>query len=119
MTTEAETRAIVNVIASIPAGRVTSYGQIAARAGQPRRARLVGRILREAPDHLNLPWHRVVRADGEIAFPASSGAFEKQVELLAAEGVSVVAGRVNLDRYGWDQNIDRLLWGPIDEQGNP
>lgn len=112
MATDVEKRAIINVILSIPAGNVSSYGRIAERAGQSRRARLVGRILREAPADLNLPWHRVVRANGQISFPVNSRAFEKQLDLLAEEGVSVVAGRVDMDQFGWDENIDRLLWGP-------
>jgi methylated-DNA-protein-cysteine methyltransferase-like protein len=116
MATDADTQAIIKVILSIPVGSVSSYGRIAERAGQPRRARLVGRILREAPVDLNLPWHRVVRANGQIAFPANSRAFEKQLDLLAEEGVSVVAGRVDMEQFGWDQNIDRLLWGPSGQE---
>jgi methylated-DNA-protein-cysteine methyltransferase-like protein len=117
MAADADNQAIIDVILSIPTGSVSSYGRIAERAGLSRRARLVGRILRDAPEQLNLPWYRVLRANGQIAFPASSRAFERQVDLLAGEGVSVVAGRVDMDRYGWDQNIDRLLWGPGGEQG--
>ena len=104
--------AIRRTIAAIPLGRVASYGEIAARAGLPRRARLVGRVLREAPDALRLPWHRVLRADGHIAFAAGSRAFREQVRRLAAEGVLVDRGRVDLARHGWERDLDGLLWDP-------
>ncbi|MEO8673452.1 MAG: MGMT family protein [Tahibacter sp.] len=104
--------AIHAVIASIPRGRVASYGELAARAGLPRRARLVGKVLRDAPAELKLPWHRVLRADGKIAFPPRSAAFVEQKRRLAAEGVLVRLGRVNLARFGWERDLDALLWAP-------
>jgi len=87
--------AILRVIGSIPEGAVASYGELATRAGLPGRARLVGRILREMPD-LKLPWHRVLRSDGRIAFPPGSRSLREQVRRLAGEGVMVVRGRVDL-----------------------
>src|SRR6185437_1310160 len=60
---------IYAVIAAIPAGRVASYGQIAARAGLPGRARLVGAALRDTPDGMELPWFRVLHSNGTIALP--------------------------------------------------
>jgi alkylated DNA nucleotide flippase Atl1 len=74
------------VIEAIPPGEVLSYGEVADRAGV-RSARLVGRILAESDD---LPWHRVVRADGT---PTPHLA-ERQTALLRAEGVRFVNGRV-------------------------
>lgn len=103
--------AILATVAAIPRGCVASYGEIAARAGLPRRARLVGRVLREA-DVAGLPWHRVLRSDGRIAFAPRTRPFREQVRRLAAEGVDVVRGRVALQRYGWERNLDALLWGP-------
>ena len=104
--------AILRTIASIPRGRVASYGEIADRAGLPRRARLVGRVLRETPDGIELPWFRVLRADGRIAFPPGSRGFREQVRQLAAEGVLVRNGRVDLARHGWERDLDGLLWDP-------
>lgn len=104
--------AIRRVVASIPPGRVASYGEIAARAGWPRRARLVGAVLRDAPAGLDLPWHRVLRADGRIALPPGSAGFREQVRRLAAEGVLVQAGRVDLAAHGWQRDLDAQLWGP-------
>jgi methylated-DNA-protein-cysteine methyltransferase-like protein len=102
---------IVRTIRSIPQGSVASYGELATRAGLPGRARLVGRILGEMPD-AKLPWHRVLRSDGRIAFPPGSRSFREQVRRLAGEGILVVRGRVDLSRHGWDRNLDAALWAP-------
>ncbi len=102
---------IYRAVAAIPAGRVASYGQIAARAGLPGRARLVGRALRETPDDITLPWHRVLRADGRIALPAGSPGWQEQCRRLRAEGVVVHNGRVSLTECGLHHELDRCLWG--------
>jgi methylated-DNA-protein-cysteine methyltransferase-like protein len=81
------------VIADIPAGSVLAYGEVAARAGLPGRARLVGRILAEDGD--DLPWHRVLRADGS---PAPHLAAE-QLALLRTEGVLAEGTRIPMHRY--------------------
>ncbi len=107
----ADHAAILRTIAAIPAGRVASYGEIAARAGLPKRARLVGRVLGETPAGV-VPWYRVLRSDGRIAFPPGSRGFREQVRRLAAEGVLVKNGRVDLTVHGWERNLDDLLWGP-------
>jgi methylated-DNA-protein-cysteine methyltransferase-like protein len=105
-----EHAAIVKVIASIPVGRVASYGEIAARAGLPRHARLVGRVLGDAGAEAKLPWHRVLRSDGRFAFKPGSRAFREQRARLIGEGVVVKAGRVDLDLYGWQRNLDAEIW---------
>ncbi|MGC1551091.1 MAG: MGMT family protein [Rhodanobacter sp.] len=107
---DAQTR-IYAAIAAIPPGRVASYGAIAARAGLPGRARLVGKLLGEVPDGMALPWFRVLRASGQVALPPGSRGFREQCRLLRAEGVEVKNGRVPLSRFGLDANIDRALWG--------
>ncbi len=103
--------AILRAIQAIPRGRVSSYGEIAARAGQPRRARLVGRILGEY-SALKLPWQRVLRSDGRIAFAPGSAGFREQRARLLEEGVSVHNGRVDLARFGWQRDVDAELWAP-------
>lgn len=103
---------IWRVVASIPRGRVESYGSIARRAGLPRRARLVGHALRVAPRSLRLPWHRVVNAAGRIAFPEGSDMHAMQRRLLEAEGVRFrgrAVARAHRDPAG---DLDALLWGP-------
>jgi len=104
-----EHKAILNTIAAIPRGRVASYGEIAARAGMPGRARLVGRLLGEY-SALKLPWQRVLRSDGRIAFPPGSGGHREQRARLIEEGVTVKAGRVDLKRFGWQRDVDAELW---------
>ena len=108
---KADYEAIRRTIASIPRGRVSSYGEIAQRAGYPGRARLVGKILGDAGVH-GLPWHRVLRSSGQSAFPPGSRGFREQSQRLRTEGVVVVNGRVNLQLFGWQRDLDAELWGP-------
>ncbi len=100
---------ILAVIRALPCGRVASYGAIARRAGLPGRARLVARLLARNEDP-GLPWHRVLRADGRIAFPPDSDGFREQCRRLQAEGVPVQRGRVRLPAAEGD--LDAALWRP-------
>lgn len=103
---------IWRVVASIPPGRVESYGSVARRAGLPRRARLVGHALRTAPDELALPWHRVVNASGRISFPEGSPGYVLQRSRLEAEGVRFRGAAVVRDAMAPPTDLDELLWGP-------
>lgn len=94
-------------IQAIPPGRVSSYGQIAALAGLPGRARLVARVLRIST--LELPWFRVLRSDGHIAIDPASPWHDEQIQRLRSEGVEVRAARVDLRRHGWDAAVADLL----------
>jgi len=87
--------ALWQAVSAIPRGRVSTYGGVALAAGLPGRARLAGRALREAPEGLNLPWHRVLGAGGKIVFPPASSAYREQCRRLRAEGVVVKGGRVD------------------------
>lgn len=107
-----EHAAIRRTVAAIPRGCVASYGEVAARAGLPGRARLVGRVLGDAGAEAKLPWHRVLRSDGKIALPAGSRGHREQRQRLLAEGVIVANGRVDLARFGWQRNLDAELWAP-------
>lgn len=100
---------ILAVIRGLPQGSVAGYGQVARRAGLPGRARLVARILAGNEDD-TLPWHRVLRSDGRIAFPAGSEGFVEQARRLRAEGLEVVDGRVRMPRG--EDDLDAALWGP-------
>ena len=86
---EAQLQAIYAAVRALAPGQVSTYGGIAARAGLPGRARLVGFALRTAPDDMGLPWHRVVGAGGRIAFPSGTEAAARQAALLRGEGVEV------------------------------
>jgi methylated-DNA-protein-cysteine methyltransferase-like protein len=100
---------IFAAIRAVPAGQVAGYGEIARRAGLPGRARMVARLLSENPDP-KLPWHRVLRSDGRIAFPPEHAAFAEQSQRLRAEGVLVEAGRVRNQRAA--PTLDELIWSP-------
>jgi methylated-DNA-protein-cysteine methyltransferase-like protein len=102
-------QAIITAIHAIPTGSASSYGAVARAAGYPGRARLVARVLSESED-AGLPWHRVLRASGQIAFPVGSPMFLEQERRLRAEGVQVEAGRVKMPKRGLD--LDALLWAP-------
>lgn len=88
-------QAIWNVVARIPRGQVSSYGDVARAAGLPGRARLAGKALRLMPEDMNLPWHRVMGAGGRIVFPKGSRHFREQARLLRSEGIAVKDGRVD------------------------
>ena len=105
-------RLIWKTVERIPEGKVATYGQVADIAGLGRAARRVGRALRELPSGSGVPWYRVVRAGGHIAFPAGSSSFNRQRKLLEAEGVSLLKGRIDLGTYGWQRSLDELLWRP-------
>lgn len=89
--------AIWQVVSLIPAGKVASYGQVAALAGLPQQARLVGRILSKLSKDTAIPWHRVVNATGKISNPNAS----HQIERLAEEGLTPINGRINLRCHRW------------------
>lgn len=108
---EAGQAAIRAAVRAIPAGEVAAYGVVAQRAGLPGRARLVARVLAESAGH-DLPWHRVLRADGRIAFPPDSAGFREQRTRLLDEGVDVDAqGRVRAARRA--VSLDEALWGSV------
>ncbi len=85
---------IWQVVAMIPKGTVATYGQVAALAGMPTHARLVGRTLSNLPKGTKLPWHRVINAGMRISLRAGSGGHLVQRERLEAEGVEFVGLRV-------------------------
>lgn len=100
---------ILQTIRKIPFGSVLSYGQVAVEAGVPGRARLVAKILADSEEE-SLPWHRVLRSSGQIAFPVDSAMFVEQRTRLMSEGVSVLSGRVKMLKKPID--LDVLLWAP-------
>jgi O-6-methylguanine DNA methyltransferase len=94
------TSRVLSVVRRIPAGRVATYGDVAALAGRPRAARAVGNIMRgcRRPD---VPCHRVIAAGGRLGGYGGREILKRS--LLAAEGVIVSGQRVRqLDRVRWD-----------------
>jgi methylated-DNA-protein-cysteine methyltransferase-like protein len=88
-------------VAAIPPGRVATYGQIARLAGHPRHARYVGTTLKNLPKGTALPWFRVLRGTGELAFPPGGAAWKRQKALLEEDGVLMREMKVALKQYGW------------------
>ena len=86
---------IWQVVALIPRGRVATYGQVAALAGMPRHARLVGRTLRNLPARSRLPWHRVINASGRISLRSGTDGHREQRTRLEAEGVEFIGERIS------------------------
>ena len=96
------TERVIEIIRSIPAGRVMTYGQIAGLAGGPRAARQVVRILHSMSRTHRLPWHRVVNAKGVIAIQDDES-YNEQWMSLEAEGVKVgLHGVIDLGKYQWE-----------------
>ena len=93
--------AIVQVVGRIPPGYVSTYGIIASLAGFPENARYVGWVLGGLPKDTLLPWHRVVNSMGKISPRVDGGYHLIQQELLEAEGVKIVNGRIDLSIYCW------------------
>jgi methylated-DNA-protein-cysteine methyltransferase-like protein len=110
-------RRIVATVRDIPSGRVASYGQIAELSGIPRGARQVGRVLRELPAGDDVPWHRVLRASGHVAFPEGSRGYREQVRRLTGEDVPVSRGRVNMAKWRWQPDLDELIWKHAMDEG--
>jgi methylated-DNA-protein-cysteine methyltransferase-like protein len=109
MPIKSATEKFLAAIRAVPYGQVAGYGEIARRAGLPGRARMVARLLSQNDDP-KLPWHRILRSDGRIAFPDDSPQFAEQVQRLRAEGVTVVNGRVKGRKTA--ATVDEILWSP-------
>ena len=100
LVSDSPTKRIYEAVRKIPRGQVATYGQIAQLAGDKKMARAVGNALHKNPDPLGIPCYRVVNSKGELAGEFAFGGAGKQAELLMADGIEVVNGRVNLDKYG-------------------
>ncbi len=93
---------IYEVVKTIPRGHVASYGQVAAYAGNPRWARVVGYALHVNPDPDNIPCYRVVTKDGRLSPAFAFGGENRQRLLLEQEGVEFLEdGRVDMKKFRW------------------
>lgn len=91
---------IWQIVAAIPAGRVTTYGDVALLAGSPRAARQVGGVLSRLPEGTTLPWHRVVNRHGTISLQGDRLLLQR--DALEAEGIEVSDdGQLDLEIYRW------------------
>lgn len=100
---------IYRLVAKIPAGRVATYGQIAALAGSPRAARQVGYAMARAKAEWQLPCHRVVNKLGALAPEHAFDSPDWQRFLLQQEGITFLEnGRINLKRHLWQPEADQI-----------
>ncbi|AYD46048.1 MGMT family protein [Yersinia rochesterensis] len=91
---------VFQVVAAIPFGQVTTYGDIARLIGSPRAARQVGGVLKRLPEGSTLPWYRVINRHGEISLIGED--YLRQKNALLAEGIEISpAGRIDLQQYRW------------------
>jgi len=91
---------IWQIVAAIPPGKVTTYGDVALLAGSPRAARQVGGVLSRLPEGSSLPWHRVINRHGTISLQGDR--LFRQRDALEAEGVEVSdGGEIDLEKYRW------------------
>ena len=94
---------VYKLVAGIPEGKVSTYGQIAAMLGLPLSARMVGRAMYYAPDHLDLPCHRVVYKTGALLKGSTFGSEGLQRAVLEKEGIIFKDnGCIDMEKCLWD-----------------
>jgi len=101
--TDSPSKRIYEAVKKIPRGKVATYGQIAELAGNKKMARAVGNALHNNPDPDLIPCYRVVNAKGELAGEFAFGGVGVQARLLEADGIEVMNGKVNLEKYGMNK----------------
>lgn len=99
LVTYSPTKRIYEAVQKIPRGKVATYGDVAAMAGDRKMARAVGNALHKNDDPEHVPCYRVVNSKGELAGEYAFGGAWKQAKLLEADGIEVVDGRVDLGKY--------------------
>lgn len=92
---------IYAIVKQIPPGKVATYGQIAALAGNGRWSRVVGYALHVNPDPKRIPCHRVVNRFGEVSKSFAFGNAPAQEQLLRQEDIDLTDGKVDLKKYQW------------------
>ena len=97
---DSPTKRIYEAVKRIPKGKVATYGQVAALAGNARMSRAVGNALHRNPDPEGTPCYRVVNSKGELSGEFAFGGAGAQARLLEADGIEVRDGRVDLEVYG-------------------
>ena len=96
---------VYEVVKQIPKGKVATYGQVAALAGNPRWARVVGYALHVNPDPDGIPCYRVVNREGRLSDAFAFGGVNQQKVLLEADGIEVEDNHVDLEIYQWRKII--------------
>lgn len=108
--TPAFERAVHQIVATIPVGKVATYGQVAEMAGMPGAAQEVGHIMSRVKAEQNLPCHRVVNKAGTMSPEFVFGGQERQRALLEEEGVLFAGnGHIDMVRHQWRENEQLTL----------
>ncbi len=97
---DSPTKRIYEAVKKIPRGSVATYGQVAAMAGNPGMCRAVGNALHKNPSPGEIPCYRVVNSKGELSGAFAFGGASVQADLLRQDGIEVIDGRVDLEKYG-------------------
>jgi len=97
---DSPSKRIYEAVKKIPKGKVATYGQVAAMAGNPKMSRAVGNALHKNPEPSQIPCFRVVNAKGELSGEFAFGGKGRQQALLEADGIEVIDGKVDLLKYG-------------------
>lgn len=106
---------IYRCISCIPVGRVATYGQISELVGASG-PRQVGYALAATPYEVEVPWHRVINARGEISRRSDGGGDSEQKQRLLAEGVIPnPGGRIDLEHYRWKPRNEDFMEEGQDE----
>ena len=110
---------VYQVVRQVPAGKVATYGQIAAIVGRCT-ARMVGYAMASLPSGSDVPWHRIINAQGKISPRGARFGVLEQQELLEEEGVEFDANhRIDLKRYRWaGPDLAWLLENGFDPEGS-
>ncbi len=107
---------IYEIVKLIPHGKVATYGQVADLAGLIGKPRVVGYALYRVVDSMEIPWHRVINAKGEVSRSAlRDGNDDLQQSLLEGEGIVFKSRRLDLNVYRWKPDftaIDQLRESP-------
>jgi methylated-DNA-protein-cysteine methyltransferase-like protein len=96
---------IWRTVSRIPRGKVATYGTVARLSGLPSQARLVGYALHALPPGMEIPWQRVVNAEGRISLRGDTG--HAQRLRLEEEGIVFTRGRIDLNLFGWTSGKTR------------
>lgn len=99
--------AVLKIVNKVPRGRAATYGQIAAMAGHPRAARVVGMILKSLPGGSKVPWHRIINKSGMISIENLAVPKAEQATRLQEEGIEV---KFKDGNYWID--LEKYLWRP-------
>ena len=101
LVTDSPTKRIYEAVKKIPEGKVATYKEVAKMAGNEKMSRAVGNALHKNPRPWEIPCYRVVNSKGELSGEFAFGGSKAQEKLLLADGIEVINGKVDLDKYGF------------------